>query len=494
MVDKKMKSGVVSDTIVLTFVKIVTLFVSIVQTMMLSRYLSKTEYGTYSEGLLVISFFAPFFSLGLNDSVNYFCNKESDNNRIKYLNTIFMLSIVAGGIGGILLFIFKDLLAAYYKNTQIIGIVIYVAFRPLLQNLIALYQPVYVSIGKTKVIAIRNFLISLVQVLIIGGFIFASIRNLMVVFAALFVMDVVQILFFDRYLRKLRILINPLRADNTLIKEILRFAIPMLLSASIGTVSINIDKLMISNLLTVEDYALYANVSKQLPFSFFVSSLTAVVSPIIVKLLTTNQFDKFKSVWSNYLELGYMTTWPICFIAILFAPEIISILYSTKYLTNDGVIIFRLYTIAAMLGFTYFGLIPTSFGNTKIVLKYSMLNMVLNIVLNISLFHFWGILGPAIATIISMIIPSFLYFYNSLKLTNTKFIDVISIKKIVLLVLEMLLAGIISTLVVGDFVISKNPVIKLIIGFCVYMFVLMPLQYKNIKMLIVELNRNSLDH
>lgn len=494
MVDKKMKSGLVSDTIVLTFVKIVTLFVSIVQTMMLSRYLSKIEYGTYSEGLLIISFFAPFFSLGLNDSVNYFCNKESDNNRIRYLDTIFVLSIIAGGIGGILLFLFKDFLSAYYKNTQIIGIVIFVAFRPLLQNLISLYQPVYVSIGKTKVIAIRNFLISLVQALIIWGFIFASIRNLMVLFAALFVMDVVQILFFDHYLRKLRILINPLRADKTLIKEILRFAIPMLLSASIGTISINIDKLMISNLLTIEDYALYANVSKQLPFSFFVASLTAVVSPIVVKLLTTNQFEKFKSVWSNYLELGYMTTWPICFIAILFSPEIISVLYSTKYLTNDGVIIFRLYTIAAMLGFTYFGLIPTSLGNTKIVLKYSMLNMVLNIVLNISLFHFWGILGPAIATIISMIIPSFLYFYNSLKLTNTKFIDVISIKKIILLVLEMLLAGIISTLVVGDFVISKNPVIKLIIGFWAYMFVLMPLQYKNIKMLIVELNRNNLDH
>lgn len=171
MLGKKIKSGVASDSIVLAFVKIVTLFVSIIQTMILSRYLSITEYGTYSEGLLIISFFAPFFSLGLNDSVNFFCNKESDNHRIKYLNTIFILSIIAGGIGGILLYLFRDLLALYYKNTQIIGIVVYVAFRPLLQNLIALYQPVYVSIGKTKVIAIRNFLISLAQVLIIACFV-----------------------------------------------------------------------------------------------------------------------------------------------------------------------------------------------------------------------------------------------------------------------------------------------------------------------------------
>lgn len=491
MIGKRIKGGAAFDSLILTFVKIVTLFVSIVQTMMLSRYLSISEYGTYSEGLLIISFFAPFFSLGLNDSVNYFCNKESNNNRIKYLNTIFILSIFAGGIGGILLYHLKDLLAVYYKNTQIIGIVVYVAFRPLLQNLIALYQPVYVSIGKTTVIAIRNFLISLVQVLIIACFVYVDINNLILLFCALFVMDIIQIVLFDFYLRKQEIQINPLKVDKTLVKEILRFAIPMLLSSSVGTISVNIDKLMISNLLTLEDYALYANVSKQLPFSFFVASLTAVVSPIIVKLLSTNDTERFKSVWSKYLELGYIATWPLCFLAILYAPEIIEILYSSKYLTNDGIIIFRLYTVAAMLGFTYFGLIPTSLGNAKIVLKYSVLDMILNIILNLSLFKFCGIVGPAFATIISMIILSFLYFYNSLKITNTRLDEVIRFKKLVILMLEMVFAGIISMYILSNLGNIKNSYIRLIIGLLVYMFVLMPLQYKNVKMAFLELNKKS---
>ena len=488
MLERRFQSGIATDSVVLTFVKGVTLFVSILQTMILSRYLSVTDYGTYSEGVLIISFFAPFFSLGLNDSINYFYNKGSNNIKTNYLNTIFLLSIIVGLFGGLVLVFFRDGLANFYSNPQITGIVIFVAFRPLLQNLVALYQPIYVSIGKTKVIAFRNLLISLAQVFIVGIFVFANISNLVLLFVALFVMDISQIMLFDLYLRKIGISISPHRADKYMIKEILGFAIPMFLSASIGTISINIDKLMISNLLTVEDYALYANVSKQLPFSFFVASLTAVVTPVIVKLLDANNLEQFRSIWSSYLELGYISTWILCFFAVLFSPEIIDVLYSVKYLTHDGIIIFRLYTVATMVGFTYFGLIPTALGNTRIVLRYSILNMILNIFLNLVLFRYMGILGPAYATIVSMFIPAILYFYNSLRLTKTSFRNVVKIKRIVVLIIEMAFVGVLSKYIVDIFAKDGSSVLRLFVALIIYIPIIIGLQYKNVKKLFHELN------
>ena len=62
--------GVATDSVLLVFVRIVTMSVSILQTMILARTFSKTDYGTYSQGLLVISFLSPIASLGLENAVN----------------------------------------------------------------------------------------------------------------------------------------------------------------------------------------------------------------------------------------------------------------------------------------------------------------------------------------------------------------------------------------------------------------------------------------
>lgn len=55
------KRNMAKDATILVFVRFVTMLVSIIQTMVLTRILSKTSYGTYSQAILVISFLSPFF-------------------------------------------------------------------------------------------------------------------------------------------------------------------------------------------------------------------------------------------------------------------------------------------------------------------------------------------------------------------------------------------------------------------------------------------------
>ena len=66
------------DTAVLSFVRVMTMLVNVIQTMVLSRTLTKNQYGTYSQVLLVLQFFIVFFSLGLENAVNYFYNSVSN--------------------------------------------------------------------------------------------------------------------------------------------------------------------------------------------------------------------------------------------------------------------------------------------------------------------------------------------------------------------------------------------------------------------------------
>lgn len=62
---KNNSGGIVSDSVFLVFVRVVTLSVNLVQTMILSRTLTKTSYGTYSQAVLLISSLAPIFLWGL---------------------------------------------------------------------------------------------------------------------------------------------------------------------------------------------------------------------------------------------------------------------------------------------------------------------------------------------------------------------------------------------------------------------------------------------
>ncbi|MCX4327762.1 MAG: oligosaccharide flippase family protein [Lachnospiraceae bacterium] len=486
------KRNIAKDATILTFVRCVTMLVSIIQTMILTRTLSKTSYGTYSQAILVISFLSPFFSMGLENAINYFFNKSANIKiRKNYINTIFAISIASGLLCGLIILILRIQIGLYFDNPLIVPLTGYIAFRPCLQNLIALYQPMYIASGYVKIIAARNLFISLMQIVIVGGISY-FFNNISMVLFLLLLLDVFQFICFAAIYRKMAFKISVLQADFSLAGEILKYALPMLFSLSVGTISANIDKLMVGKLMSVEEYALYSNVSKELPFSFIAGSFTAVVTPFIIKYINNKEDSKFKELWSCYLEMGYRVTWPLCFAALVFAPELIEVLYSGLYLSREGIIVFRLYTIAAMFRFTYFGIIPTAMGRTDIIMKYSVFGCLLNLVLNYPMYYIMGMPGPAFATIISMAVPSFLYFKTSTGLVKIHALDVLVPRKIINLIFKMFLSGILSKIVVLIFDgIVSNVLFSLTTGCFIICIVVFGTDYKTIKSLVKYMNKEE---
>lgn len=491
-IKKRRGEDVVSNSIMLVFVRVISLSVSIIQTMILSRTLTKNDYGTYSQALLIISFSAPFFSLGLENAVNYFFNKEGElKTKEKFINTIFMLSAFSGLFCSILILTFHKQIAEYFGNAAILGLIFWIAFRPCLQNLVALYQPLFISSGYAGTIAMRNLVISIVQVGIIGGISYFS-GDIKLIFILLLLLDIIQFFSFATVYRKRMFAISVFGVDFSLVREILRYAFPMLLSTSIGTISINIDKLMVGGLMGTEDYALYSNVSKELPFAFIVSSFTAVVTPLIVRYINVGEHKKFKNLWSSYMEVGYKVTWPLCVGAAILAPEMIEVLYSETYLSTDGIMVFRIYTVASMLRFTYFGMIPTALGRTDIVLKYSGISCMINVCLNYPMYLLLGMSGPAVATVASMVIGAILYFRTSVKLGNISLEEVLNPKKIMCFLGEMAICGIVVRVVIfGIERFCNNVFINLMLGYLLFNAMVFLWNLKNLKGLISMLRKEN---
>jgi O-antigen/teichoic acid export membrane protein len=86
MGSKKLK-GTVADSLLLAIVRILTIVVGLLSTMILSRKLSLAVYGTYTQGTTIISIGTSFSILGLTDSVNFFYNSKTGSQQKAYVNT-----------------------------------------------------------------------------------------------------------------------------------------------------------------------------------------------------------------------------------------------------------------------------------------------------------------------------------------------------------------------------------------------------------------------
>ena len=80
------KRGIGTDVVILTVTKVITLCVSLITAMILTRYATYIQYGTYSQMILVVNLAASLLMLGLPYSINYFLSRaENSEERITFL-------------------------------------------------------------------------------------------------------------------------------------------------------------------------------------------------------------------------------------------------------------------------------------------------------------------------------------------------------------------------------------------------------------------------
>lgn len=165
--NNKMRGASV-DAIALTFVRIVTLLISMVTFKLLAVTFSVEDYGTYASATLVSTTVISLTILGLTDAINYFYAKDRNTERGKvYVYTIFAIQFVIGVAVALILIILKDPIAAYFKNPSVAALIPAVAFLPLLTNFANMLHVVFIAAKKAKVIAVRNLIISVLKILMI---------------------------------------------------------------------------------------------------------------------------------------------------------------------------------------------------------------------------------------------------------------------------------------------------------------------------------------
>lgn len=426
--------GASVDAILLTFIKLVTTVLGLATTRLLSEYLSIHDYGTYSQILMVTSTVATLTIFGMMDGMNYFFCRETDNNkREAYTATIFSLQLIFGTIAGTIVMLLSAPLCAFFENPDVKNLLIFAAILPVMQNLLWILQVLIVSVGKARMLAIRNLVVSLVRLAAVLVIVF-FVRNVVVIMAATLLLDVGQILFFYGILHKKKCYIKLSKVDFRLVGEILKYCAPMAIFIIVNYVNRDLDKYFISIMTDTETLALFANASKQLPFDIIMASFCTVLIPYITRYISENNKEKAADLYRLFLEITYISTGILCCAALSSAPQLMKLLYTNKY--TSGIAIFCIYILVDLFRFTNITLVLSAAGRTKRLMLIGIGVLAANSGLNVILYKAVGIIGPAIATLAVTVITGMLMLHFSARVLDTKLSRFFDLKYLMLFVSE----------------------------------------------------------
>lgn len=490
MSSENSKGGILTNSMWLTGVKFMTMFITIIITKILSEELSLLEYGTYSQGNLIKTTAVSLSILGLSDGVNFFFNRSSDHEtQKKYMNTVFGIQLMVGLVCSIVIFGGQNLLTSYFQNKELIPIYIWLMFSPMLENFIHMYQVLVVSIGKAKVLAARNMIMSLMRLFtaILATKIFHDIT---IIFMVLFLTDALQVLYFAFLWKKHEFWINPIKINFKLVREVFAYCLPLAVYILTSALTRDMDKMIVSRYATTEEFAIFTNSAKVLPFDILTVSMATVMIPVVTRFVVNEKHLEAQDLYRNYLQFAYTTTWIIAGGAVVCSYDLMHLLYDEKYVA--GLSIFIVYVLVDMARFANVGIILRAKGRSMTLMVCSFVSLFANFVLNIVFINWFGIIGPAISTLIVTAGMNLFLLYSGAKIIHSNVIALLNVKNMLILVAELLLCAV-PTLAVRQlickYIPSLPPEIRFFVTFAVFGIPLLLINYKKMLKLMRNINR-----
>lgn len=455
------------DSLLLTISNFMVSVIGIITSMLLARFRTLSEYGTYHQIISITDLVSTIFLLGLPSSVNYFlANSDTEEEKQKFLTLYLVLSTIITAVIGMCLFLSIPLIVSYYNNPYISTFAYIFAVYPWASIVINSLSNVCVVYKKSNKLIIFNIVHVLVNLIIL---IISQILKLgFQIYTALYIFSMLIFAIFSLcWMIKIVGKLNFSFSWN-FIKDIFIYAIPIGLSSAVGTLNGELDKLLIGRFFTTEEYSIYVNASKVLPVTILATSLTTVLLPKFIELLKNNKTDKVISIWGSSINISFGI---ICLIVgglIVFAPDVMSLFYSQKYITESGVAVFRIYTLIILFRATYWGIILNAMGKTKFIFFSSIATLILNCIGNIAFYYLFDFLGPALSSLMSKAVISFFQLIITCKLLKVSIIKIFPWKQIGIFLLQTILIGslfyILKVKLLGGFTSDYSIIISIILG------------------------------
>ncbi|MBK9042484.1 MAG: oligosaccharide flippase family protein [Saprospiraceae bacterium] len=308
-----------------------TFSLAIVSAVILSRYFSKTEYGSYKQIIYAYESLLLIFSAGLPRVFGYFLPRYEIEEGKDIVTKITLYLFGLGILFSVFLFFGSGLIAQILNN-------------PSLESSIKLFSPVpslllptlgiegiFSSYKKSQYIAIYNTVSRIIMLILIVSPVLFYEPNLYYVLISWNIASFLSLIFAIYLIRNLFINVVSIKAGLSR-QDIFKYSIP-LVYASISGIFINAaDQFYISRFFGSEVFAEFSNGFQQIPF---VTMITGAASIVLMPAYSKLQSDKSSVgeiiiLWNSALKKSATLIYPIVLFSIFYAKEIIVLLYSVS--------------------------------------------------------------------------------------------------------------------------------------------------------------------
>ena len=435
----------------LSFIKVITTAVGMVQSIILAHTLSTNDYALFSQSSVLIGTIGGITAFGFADAIIYFSgiSKEDNQKRQSFVSTIFLLECIFCFAAGLIVFFLKKPIGQLFNNSKLSSVIFLISFFPLLVNASNCLNQLLFTEKKIKSIGIGNlFFSSFSLAIVLLAVNYSSPVFLYLVLEIVFYLIYIVYLVFC-YLREKKRFVRLVGISKKSIKVVLSYAIPLGVAIFSTTLLKELDKIIISNQCSTFDYATYAAVSKQLPVTFFSAALAAQLVPALASCRGTgNKKGMIQSLRIYYL-FGFVSALVLGLGVFSVSRQSLIFLYSEKYV--GGIWVFIIYILVDIVSFAYPGMLLTISGRSKELLVHSLIMLIINVGLNIVFLKLFGIIGPALATLIVQMGGLIVQTFRGLKINSLFVSDCIPFKDILSCIIICLPATVVFSKLAIDY-------------------------------------------
>ena len=377
-------------------------------TFVIAHYYGAQGLGNYILAIVILRIFTLVSKLGLDTFSIRLIASFSRKNKWKsiqlFRKKILILISITSIVSSVAMYFLADIIVDHIDVK-----VEYVRLSSFFVLPMVFFMLHYQSLRGLKRIAEFSFFyrmsqatFSIVSIFIISTFIRSNNVPIYAYLTSLTIVSVLSVITYKFWFSKKAVLNSEEIIEDLTIRNILKVSIPLMLAQSVQFIMAWTDKLMIGNMMSAENVAVYGVAFRfSMGVSIALMAINSISSPKFAEKFASDDIKGMGKVAMQSAKMIFWTSIPLAAILLIF-PKFFMGLYGAEFLIGFEVLRWLIIgRIVNALSGSVGNLMQMS-GQQNIYMNILIIGTVINVVLNYYLIPIYGIKGAAISSVVSL--------------------------------------------------------------------------------------------
>jgi len=390
---------------------LLALLLGFIARLIIARYGSESDYGTFSLAIVILTFATTLASLGLSDGapryIAYFRGR-GETAKVRGVTSVSLqLVTIASVVIGIALFFSAQYIAANIFHTPELSPILKVlAIGIPFFSVINILASVFRGFDRMEPQAYFQYVLFNILFLLfvsVLAMLHLSFANLFYAYVIALVLTFIGLLVYT-----MKRLPQPLtsagwQSNAVLRKELVIFSLPLLITAILATIVFWLDSLLLGYFKTPEIVGLYNAAS---PLAKFISDplglMLLIYTPVATGLYSQNLMAELRRSYLISTKWIFSLTLPFFLVLFLFPEAVLNLFFGPTYVSAAPAL--RILSLGFIIS-NLFGpnqSILLALGKSRFIMWTALAAAITSVILNVVLIPPLGIVGAAIAIAVAV--------------------------------------------------------------------------------------------